>query len=220
MRWQALIEKFNALNERERLSVMVLLLVSIAIVFAEFLLFPISDQYDSVGKNILAVQSKNNTLKNQIIILKAENKAVQNPKERQQKKLKLINEQIANVNLKLKENMRGLIAPKEMAKVLEFVLSKSTDLQLHSMQALESKPLVVNNADATVLGDELGIYHHGMRIHFSGSYLSMLTYLQALNDLPWDFYWDDLDLTTEKYPISSVVLTIHTLSFHKDWIGV
>ena len=59
-----------------------------------------------------------------------------------------------------------------------------------------------------------------LQIEFKGSYLSTLEYLQALNKLPWKFYWDSLELKVDKYPVSTIVITVHTLSFHEGWIGV
>ena len=219
-RLPALLEKFDALNQRERISIMSLLLVAILILFSEFLIFPVSDEYARIDNKISSVETKMDKLKNEIAILKIKKKSALSPKEKQKKKLNLLEEQVVQLNLRLKENMRGLIAPKEMPKVLEFVLNKSTDLELQGMQALASKPLTTQAEGAQPAENDLGIYHHGMQIRFSGTYLSTLAYLKALKDLPWDFYWDELELTTAKYPTSSVVLTIHTLSFHKDWIGV
>ena len=116
--------------------------------------------------------------------------------------------------------MRGLIEPKQMAKVLEVVLAQNTNLQLQRVQSLGAKPLSPLKAKEGEEAQSLGIYKHGLQIEFKGSYLSTLKYLKALDELPWNFYWDILELNVEKYPVSKIVITVHTLSFNEGWIGV
>jgi len=217
---KGLLAKFDALGERERLSVLLLLVITIVVIFAEFFILPLNQKQANVDKNLSSVEFKNKKLEGQLLILKAKNKHQITPKQKQQQKLKLIEEQIANLNLRLKENMRGLIEPKEMAIILESVLSKNVGLKLQSIESLPSKPIgpLATNKDGESEG--FGIYHHGMRMKFMGSYLATLKYFEALDKLPWDFYWDDLELNINKYPNASIDITVHTLSFHKGWIGV
>jgi len=113
-----------------------------------------------------------------------------------------------------------LIEPKQMAKVLEVVLAQNTDLKLQRVQSLGAEPLSPIKAKEGEEAETLGIYRHGLQIEFKGSYLSTLKYLKALDKLPWNFYWDVLELNVDKYPVSTIVITVHTLSFHEGWIGV
>ena len=43
---------------------------------------------------------------------------------------------------------------------------------------------------------------------------------QALEALPWRFFWDSVSYEVEDYPRSLVRLRLHTLSLSEDWIGV
>lgn len=215
---QLLIEKFDALNERERLAVMLLSVVAIVIVFLELILSPLNQQYDIADKQIISLQTQTKQLETQIAKLKA--KKNRDPDFQDKQKIKLLSEQISNLDIRLKEKMHGLIEPKQMAKVLEVVLAQNTDLKLQRVQSLGAKPLTPLKAKESEAAEPLGIYQHGMQIEFKGSYLSTLKYLKALDELPWDFYWDALDLKVNKYPVSTIVITVHTLSFHEGWIGV
>ena len=104
--------------------------------------------------------------------------------------------------------------------MLEAVLTQKTDLKLIRIQNIPTQPLLQDeNIEAGDIADA-GVYRHGMQIEFSGSYLSTLEYLKALEALPWDFYWEGLSLEVEKYPQSRVIITMHTLSFKEGWIGV
>lgn len=215
---QQLLQKFDALNERERISVMLLLVVAIIIIFAELLISPLNQKYDIVNNQIVSLQSQTQLLKSQLIVLKS--KKNQDPDFQDKQKIKLLNEQLSNVNLSLKEKMHGLIEPTQMAKVLEVVLTQNTDLKLQRVQSLGAVPLSPKKAGAANESESLGIFRHGLQIEFKGSYLSTLKYLKALDELPWNFYWDELELKVDKYPVSSIVITVHTLSFYEGWIGV
>ena len=53
-----------------------------------------------------------------------------------------------------------------------------------------------------------------------GSYLDVLQYLQALETLPWHFYWKVLELNSGTYPLNRVRIELSTLSMDKEWLGV
>ena len=218
MSMQSLFEKFNALKERERLSVMLLFVVAIIIIFVELLISPLNQNYDVVDKQIVSLQVQTRQLESQVTLLKS--KRSRDPDFQEKQKIKLLDEQISNFNVQLKEKMHGLIEPKQMAKVLEVVLAQNTDLKLQRVQSLGAEPLSSIKAKEGEDPQTLGIYRHGLQIEFKGSYLSTLKYLKALDELQWNFYWDVLELNVDKYPVSSIVITVHTLSFHEGWIGV
>lgn len=215
---QQLFAKFDALNERERLAVLLLLVVAIIIIFVELLISPLNEKYDVIDKQIINLQTQTKQLESQVAILKS--KKTRDPDFQEKQKIKLLDEQISNIDVRLKEKMHGLIEPKQMAKVLEVVLAQNTDLKLQRVQSLGAKPLSPLKVNEGEKSEPLGIYQHGMQIEFKGSYLSTLKYLKALDELPWDFYWDVLELNVNKYPVSTIVITVHTLSFHEGWIGV
>jgi len=217
---QNMFDKFNALNQRERISVMLLSLVAIVIIFTEFVLAPINKKHDIASTQLKSSVTQVKQLENQISALKVQKN--RDPDFQLKQKLKLLNEQLGKVNTQLKEKMHGLIEPTQMAKVLEVVLTQNTDLKLERVQSLGAVPLAPINISEKkdAKAENLGIYRHGLQIEFKGSYLSTLKYLKALDELPWDFYWDVLELNVDEYPTSVITITVHTLSFHEGWIGV
>ena len=215
---QPLFDKFDALNERERISVILLSAVAIIIIFIELFISPLNEKYAVIDKQISDLNTQTNQLESQVAVLKT--KKNRDPDFQEKQKIKLLNEQLSNLNVRLKEKMHGLIEPKQMAKVLELVLAQNTDLKLQRVQSLGAEPLSPVKPKEGEKAEYLGIFRHGLQIEFKGSYLSTLKYLKALDDLPWNFYWDVLELNVEKYPTSNIVITVHTLSFHEGWIGV
>ena len=93
---------------------------------------------------------------------------------------------------------------------------------------LSSEPVISPNASGTDKAakptdsgrEQVAVYRHGVEIVFRGSYLATLDYLQSLQSLPWDFYWDGVQLQVEDYPKAQVRITVYTLSLKRGWIGV
>lgn len=213
-----LIEKFNALNERERISVTLLSVVALAVFLFEIAISPLLDKAAIIDKQVTELKTQSGKLKQQVALL--ETKIQQDPYLQDKRKLALLDQQITNLTRQLKEKMHGLIEPSQMAKVLEVVLTQNTNLKLQRIESLGATPLAPITKSTDEEQQDLGIYRHGLKIEFTGSYLSTLKYLQAIDKLPWDFYWDGLKLKVEKYPLSRIEITVHTLSFHEGWIGV
>ena len=68
---KSLLDKFDALNERERISVVLLTAVAIIIIFTEFVFSPINQKYALAEKQISSLTTKTKQLENQIVILKS-----------------------------------------------------------------------------------------------------------------------------------------------------
>lgn len=65
-----------------------------------------------------------------------------------------------------------------------------------------------------------GLYRHGLRIEFLGTYLETMRYLAALERLNWRFLWESVRYRVERYPRARVSIVVHSLSFDDAWIGV
>ncbi len=215
---QTILDRYNALSERERISVLLLLLVAIIVIFFQFFISPMSQQSELLEKQIISTRAQVAQLEKQYANLLLRKQ--RDPDYREKQKIRLLDEQISALDVRLKEKMHGLIEPKQMAKVLEKVLNRDTDLKIIRVQSLGAKPLAPIKTEKGEAKESLGIYRHVMQIEFKGTYLSTLQYLKKLDALPWKFYWDALDLKVKKYPTATTVITVHTLSFHEGWIGV
>ena len=90
------------------------------------------------------------------------------------------------------------------------------------LQTLDVQPLLDRDRDEAIGVGEMQarLHSHGFALEFSGGYLATLNYLQALERLPWRFFWDSVSYEVEDYPRSLVRLRLHTLSLSEDWIGV
>jgi len=156
------------------------------------------------------------------------------PDREERQRLARLEEEAGRLDERLRERMRGLIQPREMARVLEDVLVRRTRLRLETVRSLPPRPLVepgpagdgprVAETDGTeaeaAARPAAGVWRHGLEITFHGTYLDTLAYLRELERLPWEFYWDGVVLEVEKYPRARVTITVHTLGLEEGWIGV
>lgn len=167
---------------------------------------------DSVRKEITALEQQTQIiLKRRTIDPDAENRRL----------LAQYQEQIQQLEKQISESIRGLIKPQQMARVLESVLTRETDLTLVGVKNLQPELLVKPEDDQNDIGMEgAGVYKHGLQLMFTGKYLSGLDYLRALEQLPWGFHWDGIEITMDEYPNARIVVTVHTLSLDEGWIGV
>ena len=213
------INRFDSLNQRERLSVAGLALVSLAIFFYIVAIEPMVLNAGVINKQISDIEIKIKSSEMQISAL--QKVLTLDPDTANRKQLSRLQGQRKIIDKKLQEKMQGLIEPSQMAKVLEAVVTKTSNLRIEKLNNLPTRPLIdAKDDDASETIADIGVYRHGLQIELSGSYMNMLSYLQNLNSLPWDFYWDSLDLHVKKYPKSRIVIVVHTLSFKEGWIGV
>ncbi len=107
-----------------------------------------------------------------------------------------------------------LIDPAQMSLVLQGLLKKQSKLRLIRVRNVIPEALSAS-ADALTTT----FYRHGLEIEFEGSYLACLEYLERIEDLPWRFYWQLLDIEVLEYPRNRIRLEVSTLSPYVEWIG-
>jgi MSHA biogenesis protein MshJ len=128
--------------------------------------------------------------------------------------LERIQERIELLNNQLGDYATELIDPAEMAEVLEGMLENQQQLRLSSMRNLGAEALTVTEDPEKAL-----FYKHGLEIELEGTYLACLDYLEAIEALPWRFYWQVLELNVEDFPNSRIRIEVSTLSMDEEWIG-
>jgi MSHA biogenesis protein MshJ len=151
-----------------------------------------------------------------------------------------LKQELEQINVKLTSSSAGLIPPERMVQVIRDVLSHQQGIVLVSLHNKAVTPLVppsdaqpartddsVDQETATDRASpaadgpvETGPYVHPVELVIEGRYLDIVTYMRALEALPWRFHWQLLELSTRAYPINRVRIEISTLSMEKDWIGV
>jgi MSHA biogenesis protein MshJ len=65
-----------------------------------------------------------------------------------------------------------------------------------------------------------GVYKHGVEIVIEGDYLDMVSYMTALEAMPWQLFWGKASLSADDSPKRSLTLTLYTLSMDKKWLNI
>jgi MSHA biogenesis protein MshJ len=137
-----------------------------------------------------------------------------------------LRQEVAELDARLAGATSGLIEPEEMARVLEQVLARTSRLTLHGLRTLPPEaviaPLAGNPAagEPALRANAAQIFRHGVEIELSGTYLEMLQFLQALEALPWRFFWDRVEFSVEQHPRGRLKLLLYTLGLQEGWVGV
>lgn len=147
------------------------------------------------------------------------NRHSQDPDSEEQRVLQQLKEEIHQVDTQIGEVVSGLIAPLEMARALERVLAAHPGLRFARVENLGAVALLeVTPEEGDTAG--AGIYRHSMRIELEGSFQQGHDYLLTLEQLPWRFHWEGVDIEMLDYPVARIVITVSTLSLSEGWIGV
>jgi MSHA biogenesis protein MshJ len=122
--------------------------------------------------------------------------------------------QLKQTTALLDSQSAGLIPPQRMTQVIHDVLSRQHGVTLISLRGVAPHALV----DGSGAGASGGPYVHSVVLVIQGQYLDVLAYLQALEGLPWHFYWQSLELDATHYPMTQVTVRLGTVSMSPDWI--
>ena len=204
---------------RERALLFLVIIALLYMVWQGLLMGPLEAQQKKLLSRLDGVRNEITQLELQTqLILKRRN---MDPNAENRELLAHYQEQIETLEDRIRDSIKGLIKPQQMATVLESVLTRETDLTLVSVKNLKPEPLIKPDPDEHEGESEAaGVYKHGLQLEFSGKYLSALAYLSALEQLEWGFHWDNIDITMDEYPRANIVITVHTLSLEEGWIGV
>ncbi|GMR07388.1 MAG: MSHA fimbrial biogenesis protein MshJ [Gammaproteobacteria bacterium] len=215
------MEKIDAMTLRERLMVGGVMLVLIFFIWDNAFLQPLEKHKKQLNEQVQEKQGQLTKLESQInqIITRSQ----VDPNEELRKQQAAISQQLEALNKRLQELTVDLIDPVKMARVLEEVLTRETGLTLVKLENLGSTSLLDEIGAPRQSGPgqgPLGVYKHELELTLTGSYLEIVDYLKALEELPRGFYWKQASLTVQDYPVVELILKVHTLSLKENWIGI
>jgi MSHA biogenesis protein MshJ len=225
--WRKLAARFDALLVRERVLVLVGLVVGVALIFDTLALQPLEARKKRLERQIA---ESRNSIKVAETVLAAQ-VPVTDPDDVRRSYRNALRQQLADIDQSMQGLQRGLVPPERMANLLEEMLSRSRGLQLLSLRTLPVKIIETPAAaPAGKAGDQTAkpapkdpertVYQHSFEITLQGSYFELHDYLAQLEKLPWQMFWGRISVQTEQYPRLRATLTVQTLSLSKAWLIV
>ncbi|MCG9598779.1 type II secretion system protein GspM [Vibrio sp. Isolate25] len=211
--WLQLNDKFNTLSRREKWLLTLCGIVIISLTLLVWLVEPILKANQSLSGQVSSSKQNVQRLEADILLVTAKLKRDPNQKiDLEYKKLLTESQQLSQ---QLAEIIENLISPSQMARLLEDVLTGTQGLKLVSLESMTAEPITggVDNQTRT------GYYLHPVKIELTGSYFSILTYLNTLESLPVKYYWRSFSYTVEEYPTARLILEVYTLGTRQEFIG-
>ena len=68
--------------------------------------------------------------------------------------------------------------------------------------------------------EEEKVYKHRLVIEMEGTFSGTVDYLESLESLPWQLYWDEIDYQVARYPLARVKILLYSLGPEEGWVGV
>jgi MSHA biogenesis protein MshJ len=213
--WRELLERIDALSLRERVLVLVAALIAIGVIWDTLLMRPVDRSRQRLEPEVASLRAEVERIERTLTDLA--HQRGNDPNAALQAQLQQERSGIADLDGQLGGLTSALIAPEQMLQVLDQVLDRSKPLDLVALRSLPAEPLA-----SLVPGEALPsqIFRHGVEIELEGGYLDLLAYLRALDELPWRFYWQTLELDVAEHPRLRIKLTAYTLGQEEAWIGV
>ncbi len=238
MNLDALNDRVKALSVKERAGILLAVCVVIYGVWDFAFMQPMLEKEALLNRSLDEKSQQMMVLTEQVQNLVDSDQSQQYKQKRQ--RLESIINQLEVTDQQLLEITSSLIAPDQMAKVLETLLVQSKGLKIRRLKGLGAKPFperraqpdqesIENSATANVNNkpenEEIRMeiptaWEHGLRLEFSGNYLDTMKYLKSLEELDWKFYWDSIELEVDEYPNVNTAIEVYTLSLDQGWIDV
>lgn len=210
-----LLDRVDALTLRERILMLLALLVVFGVLWDSLLMRPLDRSRQRRQDEVASLRAEVERLNLSIEELAGQDQNAADGGLHQQ--IEVARTGVSDVDKQLGGLTQGLIAPEEMVEVLKQVLARTAPLELISLRSLPAQPL-----SELMPGEALPsqVFRHGVELELEGGYLDLVAFLRALDALPWRFYWQDLELEVLDHPRLHVRLTAHTLGREEAWIGV
>jgi MSHA biogenesis protein MshJ len=203
--------RFNAISLRERAMIFGALLAVLILAWDALLMQPLDKRKQALTNEMQEVQ---NSMAQLTSTLTAEGG---DPVMKGFAQQQMLQQSLAAADEQLQTMAAGLIAPPRMVAALRDMLERQQGLRLVALKNLPARALV---PPTDPLQPQHGPFIHPVEMTIEGDYLTLLRYLEAIESLPWRFYWQVLELQTIDYPHNRVRLRLNTLSMDAEWLGV
>jgi MSHA biogenesis protein MshJ len=243
--WIKLSTKLDAMTLRERALVFVAVTASILFLMYTVAVAPMLARQKLLLAQIK--QQQNQTAAIDMEIMARAQGFIIDPDAPVRGQLQSARTEIDRISAGLLAVQKGLVAPERIAPLLENLLRGHGKLRLMALKtlpvagmteamALSAEPAppagavpvaqVIQPGQPSQPGQpaqpatkprEL-LYRHGVEIVLQGSYLDMVTYMDALEALPVQLFWGRASLDAQQYPNSRLTLTLYTLSLDQKWM--
>lgn len=235
MKTERMLERYNHLEQREKIAVIGMGLALLLFVFYLLVFNPLQQRLAQSQLELTQLQQQQTQIAAELELYLGLNQIDPDAHVKQVKTA--LEKQLQALEAKLQSISGGLMLASKLPSMLQDVARHRQGVALQSLETLpvetmalvEGKGMVKVNAKTQALSttnadentksktennEEIHalIYRQGVEVQLTGSYFQLKDYLQTLENLPWKFYWESLDFSVLEYPRSQLQLHVYTLS--------
>ena len=213
---------WNKLSQREALAVIAGSIAALFMLWNAVIYGPYRENVSLLEQDIKLTNAKIAGVKAKLIEFRADmNK---DPDIENRRLLEKYTEEGRRLDEELARASVQIIDVRDMVVLLREMLEKQSNLKFVSLENRPAVPEFIEKGELTETGsrDEsaITIYRHSVLLEVEGSYASLLAYLQELEELSWQFFWQGIEIETETYPNAKITLEVYTLGLREGLIGV
>lgn len=219
-RWQAWLDKIDALNTRERALVLLSALAVVYLIWDVVIFNPLAVAKSEVDTQLrTTVQHISAMEQEEAALLNAVNA---DPDRDLKEQLQQLQQTMESLDGKLSELSLALVPVDKLTAILEDVLKQTGALRLESLKTLPVEELKLSTKAGAGDGEDpsAGVYKHSAELIVRGSFFDLVAYLQALEAMDWRFYWEALYFNQVNYPNAVITLKVYTLTTDEGLFGV
>ncbi len=233
------MDRYEGFTQRERLLLVISLLVVAYILFSFFVFGPLDSEQNKYEKQLQQLNQQEKQMKSELQLFTR--LLDTDPDKAKKQQVRALEAKMEKIESSLTRLSVGLIPAEELPRLLKRVLQKTQKVTLESVKTLPVTELsltgeVVKETDRDELTkstneegaserdsepevETAGVYKHSVELMLTGSYFDIKRYVEALEALPWRLYWDSLEYSVATYPKARVELRVYTLSTDKGAFG-
>lgn len=221
--WHTLKTKFEANEPRERLLIFGAVVAAVYLIWDTFFILPAQKEMDKLRSQLEKNQHAVTKAEAEVQVLsrlsgKGPSAQINGEMNSLQQSLNKLDEDIAELST-------ALMPAKQLPIMIHDVLKTNPRLALVNLETRPVEPILLASDQDTGNADEqdevpmdtdtIVLYRHGVDLTFKAKYSEAVDYLQALENIQWQFYWDDLSYHVTNHPFAEVTLSVFTLSSGK-----
>lgn len=214
---QDYIEKYQSMTTRERLLIAGVCLIVVFFVVDYLALQPALSERTRLQQDIASAQRQRADQGNEIANLSSQ--LANSPTIVLQRQIESLKNQLREQDESVQARASGLTPAMELPVLLKEILEQHPGLTFEKLETLpveELKLLIAANGSPGDNADEkntsTGVFKHTVELSLKGSYLALFNYLQSIEQMPWQLYWQELDYNSDQYPNASIRIQVYTLS--------
>lgn len=239
--WLARVrERYEALSERERVLVFVMVLALLWAVLEVGLLGDLRQRHRVEAQSVDALQQQVEEIRSRQSELDA--MMASGPLATARAQASALQEQIAATDAQLRGEGVRYLDPEHARQVLR-ELVQGSGVELVAVRSLapevafstnpasatvspEAQPASTeasadaSSAPAPVAAPGLVLYRHPIEVEVDGGYLDLLAYVRRLEESGWRLRWHSLTISSQGWPRARLHFVVHSFSLEEDWIGV